>query len=90
MSALPKMFWPETDPDFQHLGDLKQATEEGSACIECGESWGTPAKKAPAICTTCANTLLGHLLDQLGYTLRRDRGLNAEAHARRARERRGE
>jgi DNA-directed RNA polymerase subunit RPC12/RpoP len=85
VSALPRLFDPAEEPDFIDLETLKRDVETGRRCVECSESWETESKNAPVICTTCANTYLTNLLDQLGYHMRRDRSKNAEAHASRNR-----
>lgn len=86
MSALPKLFSPEEELDPTNVRALQRAVDEGRACVECGEEWATEHAKSPVICTVCANRYLTNLLDQLGYTVRRDRSKNAEAHAARARQ----
>jgi DNA-directed RNA polymerase subunit RPC12/RpoP len=88
MSALPRLFDPAEEPDFIDLETLKRDVETGRRCVECSESWETESKNAPVICTTCANTYLTNLLDQLGYTVRRDRSKTSEGHAKLARQRR--
>lgn len=86
MSALPRMYWPEDEG--LSVEELAKAVKDGRACVECHGEWKEGHAKPPVICKVCANTYLTQLLDTLGYTLRSDRGMNAEAHAQLARERR--
>lgn len=85
MSAPPKLFAPEEELDTSNVRALEKAVGTGRACVECGEEWPTAYHTAPVICTVCANMALTKLLDSLGYTLRRGRSKNAEAHAQRNR-----